>query len=1712
MPTLREMAEVAASRGLTREEFDRRMRRLGILNTSTASPETVIAQGAVDMATAPRTQSTTDTFDPKTLAATESDPLTFDKPAVFSAIRELPKAPEPEPEFQPQPVQPATMPQPSMPEQPQMPPEQAIQLQRQFERGVPFATDVEQQLQAQQAPQLSAAPAPPVVEQPEGELDDDDGTTFGFSPAELADVGLGAMRRAAGLDPVYVPARIKASAIRNARGLAKVARKLPELDFRRYKALYPENWGSNRTIDYTLSMVPANTAGALGVEIDRTPTPLTAQTRRAIDAELDRIDERSRTATERAMIDVQSKSEGKGFWGTLGNAMANVPEEIAEIVSGTAALLNDATGGNIPQEYWFAKPSQDSAETVLAQVLAPGGLFDVTDLAEDGSEQPDLDTQEGLLIRDADDKLALYGDSFVAGLAATLRDPAGAAEAYPFTALTTLLPFARALGVGKLAKVTGESFNKGLDKLEGTEAGKIVAPLRNLNSRLNRYTSDTLAFRDPQAADLAERVLRQPVETEQAMLNISRQAEQAALIDEANLLVDDDGLQTPASQMEYPDPDPEAGATAGYDFGVREVQVDQSGNLRRASPTDDATVKVEPKRVNLPERLVGVVNRFHEVFGDEVGVLGDASVGRQALYDTVQASFDERIANNLQINALRSKVIDNLKKELEPFLPNKAALNKAIDRASAEIEAMVAGQKIGDIVFRVKRQQPKTQDGKPIINDGKEVVVGDAVIRLVEDVMIPTLASDPGFSNKIASGMVGVAFRRQSQKARINSQQRAVAEVIASHIEGIKDASKLSTPQLKELVGARGVTPPSVEIRTILNRYNETGDLPIVSRNEPRQLLDEADSLGLELPRQITERLESRFDGLGSVSDDVLQAIGLQDIDLKARSRTSRPSLSMNVRKYDAINPADGSFTTSPGLYMHKPLARAIEITAKDRGWAQVPDGVLSQFVSRLTPTIKAFAVPLNATSISAAYIGNIITGTLKHGPGWLNQGARVASDYSRFRRGQEPRFVPREFLEGIAASDILDSSFVQTEVLGRPTPPTPEGFMRRSLGRERLDSLKEAGKKAIKGAGEGLSLIFDSADSMAKLTEAWMNYQPLIRDFADLAPGKSIQLEAGPAEMVTIRKTMDGEFELASRTGRSKRGVGKRLTDSQFHAILARAAGQPAARTFVNFNNLPLGKTYIRTVPALDSAAAKPFSGWIAGTQTTPYRLGLLGELLQGSAVRGATNDPAIRAKRFLRDASNAAARNAAIGMLIQKSDPSETEMSRLISYTGDPIPALFRKVGGDEVVATDLSSANPFGETALLARLLTPQADLNELLGVTMINDDGDEIQPAITSISSINESFQNPKDRQKAYRIRKEVLDLYNLRKRAKTGVIRDPAALITIASNLAGLGLGILPAFAQKVVEPKEQDLEQGIENYSLQLLLDYALPGTIQQVLTALEPAKEAIVRSRASDLSQQIVDIDSRLEVEQEGSQEYKDLEAQKAALQKEIGNVYALGATYAQYSRASSDFLDKDSYEARVRPSSEGSTGVVQRAIGDFVSAFLSRERALLLARPEFKLSKTQQKLRNKIKKSIARSAADVSSVQIANMQTGIRKNEAELQRLNESIDALTGRTGSKVEETRAGLAKQIRRLKAQNSALQQSREEAKQLAETVKTDFDKVFDEKWLEIVEQVKTVNDRVNRAVKLRFLIDRAGFTPEQAEQLIEESGEFLNTQDSDEDSD
>ena len=132
--------------------------------------------------------------------------------------------------------------------------------------------------------------------------------------------------------------------------------------------------------------------------------------------------------------------------------------------------------------------------------------------------------------------------------------------------------------------------------------------------------------------------------------------------------------------------------------------------------------------------------------------------------------------------------------------------------------------------------------------------------------------------------------------------------------------------------------------------------------------------------------------------------------------------------------------------------------------------------------------------------------------------------------------------------------------------------------------------------------------------------------------------------------------------------------------------------------------------------------------------------------------------------------------------------------------------------------------------------------------------------------------------------------------------------------------------------------------------------------------------------------------------------------------------------------------------------------------------------------------------------------------MQTGIRKNEAELQRLNESIDALTGRTGSKVEETRAGLAKQIRRLKAQNSALQQSREEAKQLAETVKTDFDKVFDEKWLEIVEQVKTVNDRVNRAVKLRFLIDRAGFTPEQAEQLIEESGEFLNTQDSDEDSD
>ncbi len=36
---------------------------------------------------------------PETYTQGGSDPLTFDKPAVFSAIRELPKAPEPEPEF-----------------------------------------------------------------------------------------------------------------------------------------------------------------------------------------------------------------------------------------------------------------------------------------------------------------------------------------------------------------------------------------------------------------------------------------------------------------------------------------------------------------------------------------------------------------------------------------------------------------------------------------------------------------------------------------------------------------------------------------------------------------------------------------------------------------------------------------------------------------------------------------------------------------------------------------------------------------------------------------------------------------------------------------------------------------------------------------------------------------------------------------------------------------------------------------------------------------------------------------------------------------------------------------------------------------------------------------------------------------------------------------------------------------------------------------------------------------------------------------------------------------------------------------------------------------------------------------------------------------------------------------------------------------------------
>ena len=962
--------------------------------------------------------------------------------------------------------------------------------------------------------------------------------------------------------------------------------------------------------------------------------------------------------------------------------------------------------------------------------------------------------------------------------------------------------------------------------------------------------------------------------------------------------------------------------------------------------------------------------------------------------------------------------------------------------------------------------------------------------------MLPVLSSDAGFQNLVGAEMAGVALRRASQKARINTQQRALAEAIAIH-SGISDPSRLSIANLKEVVGARGVVDPAVEIRRIMQRYDETGDLPVISRNSPDELLKAAESLDMDLPAQVRRRLDSSgiggFDSLTAVDDATLQAVGLQPLDATTAARTARPSQSMTAAVYDRVK-TDGSFTTKPGLFMYAPLNNALKITSLDKGWAQVNQVPLNRFFQRLTPFLKAAQVPLNSTSIGAAYIGNIITGTMRHGPGFLTQASAAASDYGRFKRGLPTKTVPKEFFEAITASDVLDSSFVRTEVLGPLTPDTPTGLVDRITDTARFERLAEGVERVAESApAKALGGLFDAADSVSKLAESWINYQAFMDDFSNLSPGRSIQMEISPNEMIAIRRTPEGSFEVASRTGKSKRGVGRELSDAQFNALVARASAQPAARSFVNFNNLPLAKTYIRTQPTMDASLASPFNGWIAGTQTTPWRFGLIGELVRGGALRGNTNDPLVALNRLKRDAASAVTRGAAYNMILQRSGDEDAILSRAINYTADPQAVSVEPVGGNQVRVTDLSSSDPTGDFNLILRLLTRPVNMQEVFGTSMVDDEGRNVKPARMSERDIRARFSNPEARDAALRIQKKAQQVY-------AGEVRPGEGFNSFAAfqglmNLAGFGVGLLPKIATKFLEPNEQEVADagGTGSYFTQMLLDSGLPGTIQQMLTATAPAVQEAQYQRNQPLLRRGAEIERLLRTAVPGSDEERGLLAERSQIDEEINDGDVFGAAYLKAARLSDQegLRRTKRQNIKVRPSVRDSTKPLEKLFTEALSAMFTRETIVML---DPKTGKAPAKLQKKVGRRISSTISDINSVVQANIESNLVRDKQQRRVLGRALRVARNRED---DVAIADLSGKIAGLNFSIGSRQRQLNKVKQDKEKTMKVFKRVFDKSWKSAVKAFEDTNKTIDKAAALNKFI-QSGFTEEEARRFVEQN--------------
>ena len=917
-----------------------------------------------------------------------------------------------------------------------------------------------------------------------------------------------------------------------------------------------------------------------------------------------------------------------------------------ELEQPRAPTLDPETGTFIPTRQPLGLPSP---ETVTPSPL-PGSLThkQLAGLTRFVEKNPALEGQvvamltEGVSAADIVARLKrAYDPAHTRPVALeTVREPLGAADMPAFEDVALPEGFTRAdLGLPMAREFAARGVEGGRRATAAPEVLPEVAEARATRAtrRAEREAVEAKPYheRHPQA----------PIPRERAL--VVREAQEAAPIDviaeEAPLRLE----HNPRAYAERP-PDP---ANMGYRFTRERYDMGENGVLRRLPESEDIVVELEPGPRRISPEVERVLDDLVDVLGEE-GVFTPGAVAKAQLAAAVEAAMDSRLANNLGIGKVREAVFE-------------ATIRELVERTGRPDLSLTLRKQIAVLLDKAKEGQIKDLSINYPKPDG-----GTGTLNIVPEVMRPVIESSPEFRTFVESEGIRANLKREASRARQKATRDTYGRAIldwSPEYRGkgtVEDAAK---------------NPPTVtaEVDYFIKRYNETGELPPIARNRRGDLIAEGRS---RIPPDAEFRareaafpsmLERRLGQMVDASDGVLDSARIADV-LEAGARDVRlPSLNLQ-----SLSPG-GEAAPKPYLSVWGPLEHVQKWVSYDKGWMNETPVMLAgenlhNAARRLASLNKAFKVPANTSSWVGAIIGNTITATMKLGDPFASVKAIGAIlDFYRFRAGMPTRY-PAGWYE--ALMPFLDTGFTKQEIFSRGpgsrgegtatwAPKKGEGFwtwMDRVRFSRPIKQAGAGGRAVAKYTGYDLALkTFDYLDNGPKLYEGLFNMGRHLKEWEMLTDGHSKTLHLGDFKEVTAF------YRESSIPGKSHMEVnGKRLTETQKLAIVGRASMEPALKTYVNFDQLPMGRLYLRHIPEADLAIFSPFQGWKFGTTTNLWRNGILGEVLAGPTPRGKTTSPVVAASRAMSQATH----SMKLGLMYSAGksmvDPDSAMLRRLTAF----------------------------------------------------------------------------------------------------------------------------------------------------------------------------------------------------------------------------------------------------------------------------------------------------------------------------------------------------------------------------------------------------------------------------------------------------------------